>query len=459
MSLPPTFDDCSEKPFWYAMFGHLQPDLRARISGWRRLQELVRGWCKWRLGQLREGYLTPPRSEFKELDDVVDEWNAVWVKRFCEIHKHFFQAAFWPVLKDQVTSCVQSEVYARVGDLLSKRQKEFEKKLRRPTLNMDASKEDYDTYMSHLEDEIRASGRENKEFQKNEALMSLCFDLEPGISDVLKEKMVQFKARKQDSQQRDTTTEEHGKVVVMKNAEEPRTKPDMPQRLQHQEASQNKQSPPKKVDGKSSDIMSEASAHIKRKREAFFDESSVKRRHLDYGSVGTSPATNARMSRESSLFVKNDNLPSTWPNDTTTVTNEPSNSRTKKLLCKREATKTQGDAPCTGDKVLSPKIPEAQPDISIHKTKHKDKASKKDSDSRSKRGQSRSKSKSQVSSRRTPSSRRTSSPSTDSEAPGSLPRGFRESTAEFYSMTPQSREAMLFRALRQVMREPGLGES
>jgi hypothetical protein len=83
-------------PFWTKVLDEkLERNVAAKIKNWKALKECVDYWCQLRRTLLREGRLPAVSQGQPELDTLVDSWNKVFARRFCQMHKGYFENGDW----------------------------------------------------------------------------------------------------------------------------------------------------------------------------------------------------------------------------------------------------------------------------------------------------------------------------------------------------------------------------
>ncbi|KAF4343120.1 hypothetical protein FBEOM_2904 [Fusarium beomiforme] len=77
-----------QEPFWNTVWRDKLPsNLASKFSTWKSVKECVESWCYSRRTLLREGRLPVVSQGQPELETLVDDWNTVFVARFCQLHR------------------------------------------------------------------------------------------------------------------------------------------------------------------------------------------------------------------------------------------------------------------------------------------------------------------------------------------------------------------------------------
>ncbi|KAH7205866.1 hypothetical protein DER44DRAFT_839761 [Fusarium oxysporum] len=127
LSMPPAFHH-DQEPFWSKILNEkLSPDLVFKFKVWKDIKESVEHWCYARRTLLREGNLPPVSPAQPELDTLIDQWNTVFVTRFCQVHRGYFENGLWAMNENRVNlsnnqpkrprldSGISSDVSPRIG--------------------------------------------------------------------------------------------------------------------------------------------------------------------------------------------------------------------------------------------------------------------------------------------------------------------------------------------------------
>ncbi|KAK7415424.1 hypothetical protein QQX98_005875 [Neonectria punicea] len=177
----------SEEEFWVEVLARLEPTSgsRYRFRNWETLQSNVNFWCDVRRMELRAGNLSPPKDFRRDLDLAIDEWNRVWLDRFCSVNRGCFAATIWPDMEDKVLSLVRSELFDWTNTVLQKRREELETLARPKLLPGNSNLEEYSRFVGLLECTIKSGGRNSFEIREAEAIMSFVTDLQPRLRKVL----------------------------------------------------------------------------------------------------------------------------------------------------------------------------------------------------------------------------------------------------------------------------------
>lgn len=79
-----------EKAFWKKVFEVIVPHLKAKIGTWHGLKSFVLQWSRPRRERLMAGKPLPISESTLEFDEVVDQWNSAWSRRFSRVHWRIF---------------------------------------------------------------------------------------------------------------------------------------------------------------------------------------------------------------------------------------------------------------------------------------------------------------------------------------------------------------------------------
>ncbi|KAM5374273.1 hypothetical protein ACJZ2D_006598 [Fusarium nematophilum] len=145
LNLSSTPED-TEEMFWSEVVQRLDSRSQTKnlFNSWKHLRQFVEDGCERRRQGLREGKLPPPRPTKIELDNVIDRWNHVWLQRFHELHQNPCEnvnnarAPIWPVeMEEKIWAFVEQKLRDWTNDMLEKRIEELEKLTRPPLLRGD----------------------------------------------------------------------------------------------------------------------------------------------------------------------------------------------------------------------------------------------------------------------------------------------------------------------------------
>ncbi|KAM0239427.1 hypothetical protein ACHAP5_008349 [Fusarium lateritium] len=92
-----------------------------------------------------------------------------------------FDEKIWPAVKEILIPFIERKVLELVKNKLQERMDELELLIRPPVLKGDSSPETYHTYMSYLKGRIHAAGKKSSPIRESEAVISLITDLLPGM--------------------------------------------------------------------------------------------------------------------------------------------------------------------------------------------------------------------------------------------------------------------------------------
>ncbi|ENH66668.1 hypothetical protein FOC1_g10002175 [Fusarium oxysporum f. sp. cubense race 1] len=89
-------------PFWTKVLDEkLERNVAAKIKNWKALKECVDYWCQLRRTLPREGRLPAVSQSQPELDTLVGSWNKVFARRFCQMHKGYFENGDWATTENE----------------------------------------------------------------------------------------------------------------------------------------------------------------------------------------------------------------------------------------------------------------------------------------------------------------------------------------------------------------------
>ncbi|KAF4999595.1 hypothetical protein FGRMN_2343 [Fusarium graminum] len=92
LKMPPApgFD---QEPFWAQILLKLPQDIAAnKFKVPKDVKDAVESWCHPRRSLLREGALPIVSQAQPELDYLIDSWNSVFVERFCQVYRGYFES-------------------------------------------------------------------------------------------------------------------------------------------------------------------------------------------------------------------------------------------------------------------------------------------------------------------------------------------------------------------------------
>ncbi|KAM0425426.1 hypothetical protein ACHAPT_009215 [Fusarium lateritium] len=188
MTPSPNFD---QKPFWNNVLQNIEsnPITRGKFKGWKDLRDTVDVWAQPRRTSLREGNLPPPSVGQPVLDRVIDKWNHVFAQRFCAVNKGYFESNIWPLAEEHVQSFMQSEIHSWITGALQKRKDELERLTRTPMLGSNRDLGYYENSVRRLFYGSQASSKDAVQVRETEALMSLVLDLQPRLRSTIIEQI------------------------------------------------------------------------------------------------------------------------------------------------------------------------------------------------------------------------------------------------------------------------------
>jgi hypothetical protein len=178
LSMPPA-PQHDQEPFWAKILKEkLSPDLVSKFKDWKNLKESVENWCYLRRTLLREGNLPPVSQGQPELDTLVDSWNTVFVTRFCQVHRGYFENGVWAMTENRVSWMVSEHIDRSISSMLQKRRDELESPVR-PRLLNNSSLTEYDNAVGSVQDGFTASKRDHAQTMESEAVLSMVMELRP----------------------------------------------------------------------------------------------------------------------------------------------------------------------------------------------------------------------------------------------------------------------------------------
>ncbi|KAF9784150.1 hypothetical protein IL306_008303 [Fusarium sp. DS 682] len=194
-----------QESFWTTVWKEKLPSsLATRFSNWKNIKESVESWCYLRRTLLREGRLPALSQAQPELDTLVDSWNEVFVARFCQIHRGYFEIGVWALTKDRVLGMVQDHVNNWIGENLQKRRDELESSVRLRLLSNKSSLTEYGNAVKSVQEGFTASKRDQTQTVESEAVLSMTIELRPELEKAMSK---HFNGPRQSHQER--TEEPH----------------------------------------------------------------------------------------------------------------------------------------------------------------------------------------------------------------------------------------------------------
>ncbi|KAL9569023.1 hypothetical protein ACKAV7_006890 [Fusarium commune] len=179
MPLAPHHD---QETFWANILKEkLSPDLASKFKVWKNIKESVEHWCHIRRTLLREGNLPPVSQGQPELDTLVDAWNAVFVTRFCEIHRGYFENGLLAMIENRVSRMVSEHVDRSISSMLQNRRDELESSVRPRLLSNDSSLTEYDNAVKSVQDGFTESKRGHTQAMESEGVLSMVKELRPAL--------------------------------------------------------------------------------------------------------------------------------------------------------------------------------------------------------------------------------------------------------------------------------------
>lgn len=209
-----------EQEFWEAVTAKLPIHSQYR-DNWKNLRLMVHRLCRARRYELRDGTLDKSTNAGIELHALIDQWNKVYATRFCREHRGFlnfvderpveqlldvpepaapqckpgtsmtdFDEKIWPAVKEILIPFAESKIVELIENKLQGRIDELESLIRAPTLKGNSSPETYYAYLNHLRGRIHATGKSSTLIRESEAVISLIADLLPSTEMNLRQQLV-----------------------------------------------------------------------------------------------------------------------------------------------------------------------------------------------------------------------------------------------------------------------------
>ncbi|KIL93034.1 hypothetical protein FAVG1_04215 [Fusarium avenaceum] len=202
-----------EKEFWKTVASKLPIDSQYKDS-WNDLRVMVNALCRTRKSRLREGTLTKSTDTGMEMNALIDKWNEVFARRFCCENRGFLKFAdkrpaeegfdvpkpktsvadfddkIWPAVKEILIPFAQKKIVELIENKLQETMEELELSIRPPVLKGNSSPETYRVYLNYLKGRVQAAGKKTSTIQESEALISLLADLLPSTEMNLRQQLV-----------------------------------------------------------------------------------------------------------------------------------------------------------------------------------------------------------------------------------------------------------------------------
>ncbi|KAJ4244374.1 hypothetical protein NW762_014502 [Fusarium torreyae] len=105
------------------------------------------------------------------------------------ISKREFESTIWPAVKDKILSFAEAKLLEWTETMLAERMEELESLTRPPLLKANSSPESYQLYVNYLTNRTEAAGRNSTSIRKTEAVMSWAMSLEPGLEERLRKQL------------------------------------------------------------------------------------------------------------------------------------------------------------------------------------------------------------------------------------------------------------------------------
>ena len=168
-------------PFWKTVLEELAPELKSKFKDETNLRSRVLGWIDFRRTSLLKGVTPPLRDGYEELDSAINEWSKIWCQHFAKSHWGFFHTAMQQATEDKIIAYVREELPNILRGMLQEREQELATFTRPPVLAKGSSLEVYQEYVQQLKDGIEARCINGVQVQRTEALVSLVLDHMPGL--------------------------------------------------------------------------------------------------------------------------------------------------------------------------------------------------------------------------------------------------------------------------------------
>ena len=184
-AMPPAVQT-DQEPFWARVRDFLERRsiTRGKFKDWQAVQRAVESWCQPRRSSMREERLPAVSQSHLELDELVDEWNLVFAQRFCKIHMGYFSNAIWPqFVEAKLTEMVESNLNARIADILTKRYEALQGPNPSTLLPSNSSLTDCGNTLKAIQS--TAAQTNEDQVRKSEAVMSMVLELQPGLRTAL----------------------------------------------------------------------------------------------------------------------------------------------------------------------------------------------------------------------------------------------------------------------------------
>ncbi|KAG5658678.1 hypothetical protein KAF25_010859 [Fusarium avenaceum] len=209
-----------EQEFWEAVACQL-PIHSQYKDNWKNLKHMVDRWCRARRHELRDGTLDKSTNAGIELHALIDQWNSVYATRFCRENRGFlnfvderpveqpldvpeptaprckpgtsmtdFDEKIWPAVKEILIPFAESKIVELIENKLQGRIDELQSLVRAPTLKGNSSPETYYAYLNYLRGRIHATGKSSTLIRESEAVISLIADLLPSAEMNLRQQLV-----------------------------------------------------------------------------------------------------------------------------------------------------------------------------------------------------------------------------------------------------------------------------
>ncbi|KAM0339892.1 hypothetical protein ACHAPU_010724 [Fusarium lateritium] len=144
----------------------------------------------------REHVVAVPHGELEsstaELKDVSGPGSESAITSPQSEHQIFtteFDDRIWPRVESLLLPLAERRLIDWLDDKLQERMQELESLTRPPLLKADSSPESYHTYVSYLKGRIQATGKNSTSIRETEAVMSMAIDLLPDIKEHLRKEL------------------------------------------------------------------------------------------------------------------------------------------------------------------------------------------------------------------------------------------------------------------------------
>ncbi|CAM1512015.1 Fc.00g095280.m01.CDS01 [Cosmosporella sp. VM-42] len=459
---------------WGLVLSKLRHKIKNKVGDWRQLRSKVGNWCRFRRELMNSGILRTPRDDRRQLDEAIDSWNAVWIQRF--------RVGAWPAIEDKIVSLIQSEIHDFATKIMDKRRDELAALTRPPILLRGSSIESYHNHVDYLSEMVKARGQNSFQVRESEAVMALLLELKPQLESIVRQST--FNQRYEDDPKAGeiASSGTNSEQAILRNPRStcqgqdkvdlPLVEPETPvttlQTLDKLHRYEQAFRQAKRLDKEV-----QARTGIKRKPAAEFEHTSqgTSSKRLR---VGSHVAESPRSTASSFSFPSLNRLLFSYKTSHNTICQSPRDWADPSPVTGRAESSLFEQDDCSPPKSDPPQssITIAAAEEALLHSERSGQGSFQTS-TKTRRGRSRVRSSTEASgtnqttTNRTQSSHRQHSRTikqvsqsafndgTDDDTHEVSPTRFRESTAEFFAMTPESREAMLWQEVKSIRRRTG----